>query len=57
MEYFKGIKKIQYEGKKSDNPPENLLAMPTKKHSAVIPELKSRIRFLENQIVQLQNKN
>lgn len=42
-------------GKSLDNHPENLLAMPNKKHSRLIPELNARIRFLENQIAQLKN--
>lgn len=41
-------------GIKTDNRPENLLALPSKKHSLVIPKLKEKIRQLEIENRQLR---
>jgi len=41
-------------GIKNDNRPENLLALPTKKHLLVIPEIKKKIRELELKVKLLE---
>lgn len=50
----KGYEIHHLNGIKTDNRPQNLLALPSKKHSLIIPKLKERIRQQEIEIRQLR---
>jgi len=43
-------------GNKSDNRPENLLALSSRKHSLIIPELSKRIGELEQELLEIKNE-